>query len=69
MKGFDFFLICRLYDRVCSMPIKTQKQRKRVKEYINAARSSDHLVRCWRDNPGFLIVAMRKPRLDDFFYG
>jgi hypothetical protein len=65
--GFNFLQICRLYEHTASISIKTKKQRERVKEYILKARANNERVRCFRDIPGFIILASRKPRLDDFF--
>jgi hypothetical protein len=63
----SFIFICRLYERVSSIPIKTKKDRLGIAKRIARLKEDGFRVRCFRDSPGFLIVAARKPRLDDFF--
>jgi hypothetical protein len=67
MKGFDFLTICRLYDRVVSSPIKTKEHRVRIANQIKMMVDDGFRVRCFRDAKGFIMIAARKPRLDDFF--
>jgi hypothetical protein len=63
----SFIDLLRLWDGVSSHPIKNQKQRMRIKIRISQLKEEKEIVRCFRDAPGFLMIANRRKRLDDYF--
>jgi hypothetical protein len=63
----SFLELCKLWDGVGSVPIKTQEQRIAIRGLILRWKARGLVVRCFRDYPGFLMVAQRRPRLNDFF--
>jgi len=62
----DFLKLCRLWDGVASIPIGSPGQRMRAKERILKLKGNKQVIQCFRDAPGFLIIAHRRKRLDDF---
>lgn len=62
----NFIRICQLFDYVSSIPIKTKKQRQRALEILQGV-GKPWVLRCFRGSPGYLIVAWRSPRLEDYF--
>lgn len=61
MRGFEYLAICRRFDSVSSIPIKTKKQRVKVRSYILKHLENRKRVRCFKDSPGFLLIATRYP--------
>jgi len=53
--------------RVASIPIGTKDQRLKIRKRILKLKANKDVVRCFRDAPGFLMVAHRRKNLDDYF--
>jgi len=63
----SFYELRFLWDGACSIPIGTVEQRGRAKGRILQLMKKNDVVRCFKDGPGFLMIAHRRPRLDDYF--
>jgi len=64
---FSFLELFKLWDGVASIPIGTQEQRRKAKNRILKLKGNKDFVRCFRDAPGFLMIAHRRKNLDDYF--
>jgi hypothetical protein len=63
----SFIVLKPLWDGISSKPIKTKMQRAKIKARISQLKAKGEVVKCFRDSPGFLMMAHRRKRLDDFF--
>jgi hypothetical protein len=63
----SFYELRFLWDGAGSFPIRTIDEKQRAKRYILKMLEKREVVRCFRDAPGYLMIASRRKRLDDYF--
>jgi hypothetical protein len=63
----SFIELSRAFDDVVSIPIRSQEQRIAIKARILKLKARKEVVECFRDSPGYLMIAYRRKRLPDYF--